>query len=197
MEDRVSKQQHFLRALIACALATLVFSIHCFAQQTTGESLLKRNVGASVRLETLPIDDGAELVTLFFTAPSSDGAPPTEIPLVSVLRDTLGNRDPEVHRLRYLWVHTYTAPSLRQRFAAGIPFMYSRFGNARTTRNRASSPVMDLSNEGGRLWKTLLGLALKGSFLDLRASLLVSAIRTYDRNLSSYVTSQLASVSIG
>jgi len=53
-----------------------------------------------------------------------------EIPLISVLRDTLGSDDPAVHRLRYVWVHTYTEPTWKQHSAAGVPFLYNRLGQA-------------------------------------------------------------------
>ena len=46
-------------------------------------------------------------------------------PLVSVLRDTLGDSNPENDKLRYLWPLTYTRPGLGQRIAGAIPFLHT------------------------------------------------------------------------
>jgi hypothetical protein len=48
------------------------------------------------------------------------------VPLVTVLRDTLGDDNPENDRLRYVWMLTYTQPSMAKRIAAAIPFLYRR-----------------------------------------------------------------------
>ena len=49
--------------------------------------------------------------------------------MVTVLRDTLGDGNPENDRLRYLWAMTYTRPSLKQRVLGAVPFLYTRVGN--------------------------------------------------------------------
>ncbi len=51
------------------------------------------------------------------------------VPLVTVLRDTLGDLTPENDRLRYVWPLTYTRPTVRQKLSGAIPFLYSRVGN--------------------------------------------------------------------
>src|SRR5690349_3423098 len=60
------------------------------------------------RIEREPIDAGGELLTVFGRPDAGinpegnrvDG----QVPLVSMLRDTLGDRDGENDRLRYVWV---------------------------------------------------------------------------------------------
>src|SRR5215204_151550 len=114
-----------------------------------------------VRFGVLPIDSGAELLTLFFTDhPGTDNHVEREVPLISVLRDTLGSSDPQVHRLRYVWVHTNTSPGLKQRVAAAIAFAYGRIGNAGMPKGGHSSPVMDLSKPEDRLWRSIWEFAL-------------------------------------
>jgi hypothetical protein len=148
---------------------------------------------ARVRFEVVPIDNGAELLTLFFSAnPDSNLYEDDDVPLISVLRDTLGSSDPDVHRLRYLWVHTYAAPGLKQRLAAATPFAYSRFGNAATSNVGIPSPVMDLSVAEDRLWKNIWGIVLKGAVLDPKIYLIESAIQTYGENRSNYLQMQFA-----
>jgi len=70
------------------------------------------------RIEKLPVDGGAELITLHARL---DGLQTSEeqkwVPLVSVLRDTLGDLNPENDRLRYLWPLTYTRPTIKQRIS--------------------------------------------------------------------------------
>src|SRR5579871_4213788 len=61
------------------------------------------------RVERRSVATGAELLTVFAPLPGADDA---EIPLISVLRDTLGDGEPENDRLRYLWVLTSASPTL-------------------------------------------------------------------------------------
>jgi hypothetical protein len=73
---------------------------------------------ANVYVETVPIHSGAELATVF----AGNG-----VPVVSVLRDSLGSAD--AVRLRNVWVLTYTRPTVGQKLAAAMPFFYKRFGS--------------------------------------------------------------------
>lgn len=85
------------------------------------------------RLECLKVTGGTELLTIFARfdwLPGGTGKG-QEVPLVSLLRDTLGDSDPANNRLRYLWMLTYTRPSLIQRLAAGVPFLYKHTGGKR------------------------------------------------------------------
>src|SRR5258707_15258931 len=52
------------------------------------------------RLERTPVPGGAELLTVFGHLSAKAAAPDQEVPLVSVLRDTLGDDDPANDRLR-------------------------------------------------------------------------------------------------
>jgi hypothetical protein len=183
----------YWRTAIALLLAA-VCSANTFAEEVfikVPEALPTNS--AYVRFEIVPVDDGAELLTLFFTAhPDADRYGDDEVPLISVLRDTLGSSDPDVHRLRYLWVHTYAAPGMKQRLAAATPFAYSRFGNTGTTNIGIPSPVMDLSVQDDRLWKNIWGFALKGAMFDPKIFLIESAIQTYGDNRSKYLQMQFA-----
>jgi len=51
-----------------------------------------------------------------------------DVPLVSVLRDTLGDRANENDRVTYVWLLTYAHRSLGQGFLSAIPFFYWRVG---------------------------------------------------------------------
>ena len=81
------------------------------------DTLPKKPAGPSpFRIETLPVGSDAQLLTVFgsldgLKADASAAAPGAEVPLVSILRDTLGDADPENDRLRYVWMLTYTRPT--------------------------------------------------------------------------------------
>src|SRR5512140_388878 len=68
------------------------------------------------RVERHPVANGAELLTVFSSLPDSAG----DIPLVSVLRDTLGDNTPDNDRLRYIWVLTSARPTVLQHAAAFV-----------------------------------------------------------------------------
>src|SRR5262245_45360122 len=66
-----------------------------------------------LRMERVPIEGGAELVTILARLSGLETSEKENwVPLVSVLRDTLGDADGENDRLRYVWPLTYTRPTL-------------------------------------------------------------------------------------
>src|SRR5271169_927812 len=94
-----------------------------------------------LRLDSRPVAAGAELLTVFGSFPEKGGA--VEVPLVAVLRDTLGDDNPENDRLRYVWVLTSASPTVLQRVAASIPFFYWRPGLGKND-GRTPTPSLDL-----------------------------------------------------
>src|SRR6185436_1442895 len=69
------------------------------------------------RLERTPLVGGAELLTIFgrLDGLRAESTRSPEVPLVSVVRDTLSDNNPENDRLRYVWMLTYTRPNLMKR----------------------------------------------------------------------------------
>lgn len=143
------------------------------------------------RLEKLPIEGGAELITIHARL---DGREVPEdqkwTPLVSVLRDTLGDADPENDRLRYLWPLTYTRPGLGQRIAGATPFFYMRVGNKQKT-SKVPPPVLDLAAPGRQVWEKIFWTALQTILLDPYGMPVKAASYSYRRNLSEYRKSQI------
>src|SRR5688572_32912210 len=101
-----------------------------------------------LRLEKIDVPGGAELITVHAKLSGLESDKNDKwIPLVSILRDTLGDNIPENNRLRYVWPLTYTRPSLKQRAAAAIPFFYARVGNKQKTRSEEhTSELQSQSN---------------------------------------------------
>ena len=141
------------------------------------------------RLERTPVQGGAELLTIFGRL---DGLPrekteTAEVPLVSVLRDTLGDNDPENDRLRYVWMLSYTRPSFLQRLASGVPFLYNRVGSRNNaSRKDAPPPIIDLSKTDREVWNRIFWTALQTIFLDSYGLPLKATTRSYRRNLDDY-----------
>lgn len=144
------------------------------------------------RLESLPIPGGAELITIHARLEGLETSVGEKwTPLVSVLRDTLGDLDPENDRLRYLWPLTYTRPGLRQRIAGAIPFFYTRVGNKRNSTSKAPPPVMDLSAPERQVWEEVFWTALQAVLLDSYGMPVKASSYSYRRNLAEYRKSQI------
>jgi hypothetical protein len=68
------------------------------------DTLPRKQARQPFRIETLPVGQGAELLTVFGSLDglNAAGAQDKDVPLVSVLRDTLGDNDSENDCLRYV-----------------------------------------------------------------------------------------------
>jgi len=130
--------------------------------------------------------NGAELVTVFgrLGDPAS-GRQDLDVPLISVLRDSLGDRDPEDDRLRYVWILTSTRPTLWQRAASALSFGYFRAGSKHHS-DRVPSPAIDLASPSRSVYSNLLGDSLQALELDPLGAAIRSTTRTYRGNSSDY-----------
>ena len=138
------------------------------------------------RTELEPLDGGAELITVFGRSrPPQPGAQGQEIPLVSVLRDTLGSPDPDSARLRYVWVLTNTKPTLLQRTASALSFVWFRTGGKQHA-DQVPSPVLDLASPAKSVWSNLAGDTLQVLQLDGRGAPIRSSTRSYRGNFNDY-----------
>jgi hypothetical protein len=144
------------------------------------------------RLERVPVAGGAELITIHARL---DGIQHAEadnwVPLVSVLRDTLGDASTENDRLRYVWPLTYTRPSLRQRFSAAVPFLYSRVGNKQNASQKPPPPILDLGATDHDVWNKIFWTALQSLLLDPYGMPLKASTRSYRENSSDYRKSHI------
>ncbi len=146
------------------------------------------------RVERLSLAGGAELLTIFGRADGlrASGRPAPEVPLISVVRDTLGDNDAENDRLRYVWMLTYTEPKLLKRIAAAVPFLYQHIGNQARSFNRAPAPLIDLANADRQTWNNIFRLGLQDILLDNFGIPLRAASRSYRRNSSDYHSAHVA-----
>jgi hypothetical protein len=142
------------------------------------------------RVERMPLMGGAELLTIFgrLDGMRTQGLPAPEVPLISVVRDTLADDDPENDRLRYVWMLTYTKPNLLKRIASAIPFFYQHVGNQTQASKNPPQPIIDLANISRQTWNRFFWMGMQNVFLDSYGIPLKASSRTYRRNASEYHT---------
>jgi len=147
-----------------------------------------RTANPQFRVERIPILSGGELLTIFGRLDGmrdSDASAP-EVPLLSVMRDTLNDTDPENDRLRYVWMLTYARPNLTKRLASAVPFFYQHVGNQRETSSKLPKSIIDLSNPKRQTWNRFFWIGMQSIFLDSYGVALKASTRTYRQNASDY-----------
>ena len=144
-----------------------------------------------LRLERFEVPGGAELITV---QAKLAGLESTEndnwVPLVSILRDTLGDNLSENNRLRYVWPLTYTRPTTKQRLAAAIPFFYARVGN-KEKLTKTPPPALDLASPESEVWDKIFWAALQNILLDPYGTPIKASTSSYRRNSSDYRRSHI------
>jgi len=148
-----------------------------------------------MRLERVEVPGGAELITVFAKL---SGLDPKEastekdsfVPLVSILRDTLGDNIPENNRLRYVWPLTYTRPTTKQRLPAAILFFYARVGN-KEKLTKTPPPALDLASPESEVWDKIFWTALQNILLDPYGTPIKASTSSYRRNTSDYRRSHI------
>ena len=95
--------------------------------------------------KSIPVGDSAQLLTLLCREGHNADSDSQSLPLVSVLRDTLGDTNPRNDRIMYVWLLSYEAPTIAQRILSGLPFFYWRAGErSYKTSPRDTAPLIDL-----------------------------------------------------
>jgi hypothetical protein len=156
------------------------------------DALPKRPAASPFRIETLPVGADAQLLTVFGSLeglrPEGSAAPGTsDVPLVSILRDTLGDTDPENDRLRHVWMLTYTRPTALQRVASAVPFLYGRVGGKKKASTKGVPPhVIDLADPKRDLWRRVLWLALQNVVVNPYGLAAKASTSTLRRNSDGY-----------
>ena len=144
-----------------------------------------------LRLEKIEIPGGAELITVHAKLSGLESEENGKwIPLVSILRDTLGDNNPENDRLRYVWPLTYTRPSTKQRIAGAIPFFYTRVGNKQFS-SKTPPPALDLASSDNDVWNKMFWLAIQNVLLDPYSLAIKASTASYRRNSSDYRKSHI------
>jgi hypothetical protein len=102
---------------------------------------------------------------------------------MAVLRDTLGDNNPENDKLLYVWVFTSTRPTLMQRGAAAIPFFYWRPDLGKNADHRPA-PLLDLGAPTHGLYTAVATYIAQITALDGNGTLLRASTRRYQANVT-------------
>ncbi|HEY1212487.1 MAG TPA: hypothetical protein VGE93_02535 [Bryobacteraceae bacterium] len=153
--------------------------------------------------KAMPVDGTAQLLTLFCrscnaallkkvgTSTLSAESRQTsggDVPLVSVVRDTLGDTDPHNDRLLYVWLLSYVRPNLGQKILSAVPFFYWRVrqGPDMLHTHNAAAPLLDLTTPEHTLISGVGRQILQSSLLDPTAMPIRATSRAYRRNEADY-----------
>ena len=114
--------------------------------------------GADFKWQVEELQDGAELITLIgrvdHIVPSGEDRKLAHskarvhddpVPLLSVLRDTLGDKDPKNDRLLTIWLFTDPRPSNGRRILSAVPFYYRRDDDANAPDAARLTKLSDLT----------------------------------------------------
>lgn len=151
-------------------------------------------IGRDFRVQKFRVAGGSEIITIFANIPNSNIAAVETgnyVPLVSVLRDTLGDNIPENDRLRYVWMLTYTKPSLTQKFASTIPFLYSRVSNNKQIGNKPPPSIIDLNPSDKNMWDKIFWVVFKNLVLSQFDTLVKASAIQYKGNKTDYQKSAM------
>ncbi len=200
-----------LFSLLLC-LFTLFSSVEVGLAQVQRSELSEptqaQEAAPRFRVERTTVAGGGELITIWASVIGSE--PPAsasgstslaasrsatpllteEIPLVSVLRDTLGDANRENDVLREVWVHTYARPKLAQQAAALVPFLYK--GLRVEPRASLTSPpraIINLSDTEQPVWRRIFVAGVTNVLID--QPLLKASVHNYQRNVADYRKSNL------
>lgn len=166
--------RQFLR-LITTLLCICIFAITGFAQETPFHINRQR------------INDKTDLLTIFGKLDS----PKEDLPLVSVLMETLGDDDPLNDRPRYVWSLTYSSPDVMQRLAAAIPFFYhssfsKRVSESKPVSKQAPPPIFDFKASRWRTVARGLWQVAQFTVIDDQGFFFRAMPRGYDRNSGNH-----------
>lgn len=93
-----------------------------------------------------PVGNTAQLLTLFCSGCLPSAVAPGDVPLLAVLRDTLGDSYPDNDRVTDVWLLTYSRTNIGQKALSAVPFFYWRIGRGTASANsRDTKPLFDLT----------------------------------------------------
>ncbi|MGA8030185.1 MAG: hypothetical protein WB992_23830 [Bryobacteraceae bacterium] len=128
-----------LLALLCAATACLAADV---PQQRLQSAIVREKGQSPYYWSATSVGTTAQLVTLVCRSCLRD----QDVPLVAVLRDTLGDHDPENNRVSYVWLLSYSRLSIEQRMLSAVPFFYWRAGKgSQAVSVHDTAPLFDLT----------------------------------------------------
>jgi hypothetical protein len=183
--------------MLRAVLFGLLITSRSFAQSGAAPVIIPSETQSPValRAEIIDISNGGELVT-FFEKLRADRqtAGRSEMPLLAVLRDTMGDANTTNDRLRQVWIFTYAAASPAQRIAAGVPFFYHRSGLDSGSSTHPPRSALDIARPTRGLWSGIAFSVAQSQAFDPIGSLSRLTTRSYGGNLGEYRQTHIAEV---
>lgn len=133
-----------------------------------------------------PVGHSAQLLALFCRACDTSGPKPEDVPLVAVLRDTLGDNDPHNDRVTDVWLLTYSRPSIGQRVLAAVPFFYWRVGSGSDKPRSDPKPLLNLNAPQHAMWHEIERDLLQWTLFDPMTMGVRATSRAYRTNQRNY-----------
>jgi hypothetical protein len=145
------------------------------------------SVPAHYYWKSAPAGNSAQLVTLFCRSCEDAGDSGRDIPLVAVLRDTLGGVNSEGDRITYIWLLTYSAPTWEKRMLSAVPFFYWKVGDGSgRVGDKEPKPLMNLAQPQRPVVSSALRNVVQWSVLDPVSMSVRASSRSYQNNWTDY-----------
>lgn len=150
---------------------------------------------SAFRVEKVAVAGGSEIITIFARQTYDAGpmqGPVADIPLVSILRDTLGDDNPENDRLRYVWMLTYTKATFTQKLSALVPFLYTRTTNKHKIGTDPPPAIIDVQTSDKAVWNKIFWAVFKKLVFNYPGVGLKASTLQYRQNAADYRRSAIA-----
>src|ERR1700761_405687 len=146
---------------------------------------LRENNRSTYYWQSKSVDGTEQLLTLFCRSCRAGGETDQDVPLVAVLRDTLGDSNPENDRVTYVWLLSYTHLNMGQRLLSAVPFFYWRVGDGSRSATD-TAPLMDLTAPQHPVLSEVSRDLLQWTALDPLVTPVRASSRAYRTNSSDY-----------
>lgn len=173
---------YFLRSLFIGAF--VAFCVHAADVRQPQRSPEVREINQSIYYWKLaPVGDTAQLLTLFCRRCEESLGIAQDVPLVALMRDTLGDPDPANDRVTCVWLLSYARPTWEKRLLSAVPFFYWRVGSGSTfTHDGQVKPLMDLTAPQHRVLSEAGRDILQWTMLDPTTTPIRASSRAYRTN---------------
>jgi hypothetical protein len=160
-----------------------VFKIFFAFVSAASMQATQESIPAHYYWKSSPAGPSAQLVTLFCRACEDAGSSSRDIPLVAVLRDTLGGVNFEGDRISYVWLLTYSSPTWEKRVLSAVPFFYWKVGDGSGKMgDKEPKPLMNLAQPQRPVVSSAARNLLQWSVLDPVSMSVRASSRAYQNN---------------
>jgi len=129
-----------------------------------------------------PAGNSAQILTLFCRSCEDPSGTGMDVPLVAVLRDTLGDAGSENARMTDIWLFTYTRPTWEKRVLSGVPFFYWKVGGGSTKVSGEPKPLLNLTTPQHSLVTSSAARIIQLTVLDPLSMPVRATTRAYQTN---------------